>query len=62
VKSSLSFNKYAQQLPALPPQFLMQYALQLKHYQDEYGHGNWWSWDAHKTDALNEIPAFPVKG
>jgi len=42
--------------------YLARKAKKLKHYQDEYGQGNWWSWDAHKTDALNEIPAFPVKG
>ncbi|MBD8145421.1 DUF1173 family protein [Pantoea agglomerans] len=43
------------------PDYLARKAEKLKHYQEEYGEGNWWSWDAHKTDALNNIPAFPVK-
>lgn len=44
------------------PDYLARKAEKLKHYQEEYGEGNWWSWDAHKSDALNNIPAFPAKG
>ncbi|BEM46486.1 hypothetical protein SME13J_51050 (plasmid) [Serratia marcescens] len=44
------------------PDYLERKAVKLVHYREEYGEGNWWSWDAHKADALSNIPAFPVKG
>lgn len=44
------------------PDYLARKAEKLKHYQEEYGEGKWWSWDAHKSDALSNIPAFPAKG
>lgn len=44
------------------PDYLERKAVKLEHYREEYGEGNWWSWDAHKADALSNIPAFPVNG
>jgi len=44
------------------PDYLERKAVKLTHYREKYGEGNWWSWDAHKADALADIPAFPVKG
>ncbi|MGC0880091.1 DUF1173 family protein [Pantoea agglomerans] len=44
------------------PDYLERKAVKLEHYREEYGEGNWWSWDVHKADALSNIPAFPVNG
>lgn len=44
------------------PDYLERKAVKLAHYREEFGEGNWWSWDAYKADALANIPAFPVKG
>lgn len=44
------------------PDYLARKAVKLAHYREEYGEGNWWSWDAHLAGAADNIPAFPKKG
>ncbi|MDU5190070.1 MAG: DUF1173 family protein [Mixta calida] len=44
------------------PDYLARKAVKLAHYREEYGEGNWWSWDACLANAAADIPAFPEKG
>jgi len=43
------------------PEYLARKALKQAHYEDEFGEGRWWSWDATARDAESAIPDFPQK-
>lgn len=43
------------------PEYLARKAVKLAHYREEYGNGNWWSWDALIPDSILNIPDFPEK-
>lgn len=41
------------------PDYLARKEIKLAHYREEYGEGNWWSWNACPGDKENSIPPFP---
>ncbi|MFH8136284.1 DUF1173 family protein [Pantoea osteomyelitidis] len=43
------------------PEYLACKVLKVAHYQEEYGGGFWWSWDAFQPRAAEKIPPFPAR-
>jgi len=42
------------------PEYLQRKREKITHYDEEYGPGKWWHWNAAEDPDTQDIPAFPA--